>query len=87
MKMVIIFLAVLGCIQVTFMLVVEVRRTLNANTAIERLESEVGELEAEAARLNAVIEHGDNDAYREQLARRQGFMLPDETRVVIIGVP
>ncbi len=85
--MIITFLAVLGCIHVTFMLAVEFRRMRSADAAIERLEVEVGDLEAEAARLEAVITHGDDDRYREQLARRQGFMLPDETRVVIIGVP
>lgn len=39
--MVIIFLAVLGCLHVTFMLVVEFRRMLSADAAIERLEVEV----------------------------------------------
>lgn len=87
MRMIIITLALLGTVQVCFMMVVEVRRGLVARAAIEQLQQDVAELEAEAARLTAIIEHGDDDAYREQLARRQGFIMPDETRVVIIGIP
>src|SRR5690625_2166024 len=87
MRMIIIVLALVGTVQVCFMIVVELRRGYVAREAIERLEADVAELEAESARLSAVLEHGDDDAYREQLARRQGFIRPDETRVVIIGVP
>lgn len=87
MRGVLILLATIGTLQVAFMLVVELRRGHEARQAIAVLEQDIAELEAEAAHLNAIIENGDNDAYREQLARRQGFIMPDETRVIIIGIP
>ena len=87
MRRILILLGVVGSLQVAFMLVVELRRGFEARQAIELLEQDVAELEAEAARLSAIIEHGDSDLYREQLARRQGFIMPDETRVIIIGIP
>lgn len=87
MRGILILLAIIGTLQAGFMIVVELRRGFEARQAIAVLEQDIAELEAEAARLNAIIENGDNDIYREQLARRQGFMRPDETRVVIIGIP
>ncbi len=87
MRAILIVLAIVGTLQVCFMIIMELRQGWAARQAIEQLELDVAELEAEAARLNAIIEHGDNDGYREQLARRQGFIMPDETRVVIIGIP
>ncbi len=83
----VIVLAVVGILQLLFMTVVEVRRGLESRSEIARLSGEVAELEAEAARLQAVIDHGDNDAYREQLARRQGFIRPGETRVFLVRFP
>jgi len=87
MRGIIITLALIGVIQVCFMLLVELRRGWEARAAISQLQEDVAELEAERARLAAIIENGDSDGYRMQLARRQGFMMPDETRVLIIGVP
>lgn len=87
MRGILIALSIVGTLQVCFMIVRELRNGFVAREAISQLEQDVAALEAEAARLRAVIEFGDNDAYREQLARRQGFIMPDETRVVIIGIP
>jgi len=87
MRGIIIILAVVGTIQACFMLIVELRRGWQAREAITQLELDVAELEAEKERLEAVIVNGDSDSYRLQLARRQGFMMPDETRVLIIGIP
>lgn len=72
----------LGVIHVVFMLGVEGIRYFRGEMAITRLEREVEALESEALQLRSVIEHGDDLAYREQLARRQGYMYPDESRVV-----
>lgn len=79
--------ALVGAVQVIFMIGVEVNRALQAGPAVRQLELDVAELEREVARLQAVIANGGNDEYREQLARRQGFIGPDETRVFIIGIP
>ncbi|HEX7003825.1 MAG TPA: septum formation initiator family protein [Trueperaceae bacterium] len=65
-----------------FMLGVEGIRYFRAQMSIERLEREVADLESEARALQAVIEHGDDQRYREQLARRLGYMYPDEARIV-----
>jgi cell division protein FtsB len=72
----------LGSVHVLFMLGVEGLRLARAEISIARLEREVSALEREAEGLRAVIEHGDDQAYREQLARRQGYMYPDEARIV-----
>lgn len=87
MRSILILLAIVGIIQVCFMLLVELRRGWQARDAISRLQVDVSELEAERDRLSSIIENGDSDAYRLQLARRQGFMMPDETKVIIIDVP
>lgn len=71
-----------GSVHVVFMLGVEGLRLARAEMSINRLEQEVQALEAEAAGLRAIIEHADDHRYREQLARRQGYMYPDEVRIV-----
>lgn len=75
-------LVAFGSVHVLFMIGVEGLRLVRAEMSIERLEREVASLESEAEGLQAIIEHGDDDRYREQLARRQGYMYPDEARIV-----
>jgi hypothetical protein len=87
MQVILTVIAVVGTVQVLFMLGVEVNRAVQAAPAIRQLELDVAALQREAARLQAVIDNGDTDVYREQLARRQGFIYPEETRVFIIGHP
>lgn len=72
----------LGSLHVAFMIGVEGLRLARAEIAIAKLEREVAALEREAEGLRAVIEHADDARYREQLARRQGYMYPEETRIV-----
>lgn len=75
-------LALLGTLQVVVMLGVEAHRAVEGQRAIARLQDDIAELQAEAAGLEAIIEHGSDPVYREQLARRRGFVYPDEVRVV-----
>lgn len=84
-RLLLLVLLAVGSVQVVFMLGVEGLRLFRSETAITRLEREVQALEEEAAQLEAVIEHADDERYREQLARRQGYMYPDESRVVTGG--
>ena len=77
-----IVLALLGSIQLAIMIGVEAYRAVEGQRAIERLERDIAALDAEAAGLAAVVEHADDAAYREQLARRRGFVAPDEVRIV-----
>lgn len=77
-------LAAIGCLQVLFMIGLELNRTVQHHEAIRALEAEVAALQREAQGLRATIEHGQDPAFREQLARRQGFMYPFETRVIVM---
>ena len=77
-----IVLALLGSVQLAIMIGVEAYRAVEGQRAIERLEKDIAALEAEAAELAAVVEHAADEAYREQLARRRGFVAPDEVRIV-----
>lgn len=75
-------LALLGSIQLAIMIGVEAYRAVEGQRAIERLEKDIAALEAEAAELASVVDRADDAAYREQLARRRGFVDPDELRIV-----
>lgn len=77
-------LAALGVVQVLFLIGVELDRTLRHRSAIQELRSEVEGLHGEAADLRDVADRADDPRYREQLARRQGFVHPDEVRVVVV---
>jgi hypothetical protein len=87
MQVILTVIAVIGTIQVLFMIGVEINRALQTAPAVRQLELDISELQREADRLQAIIDFGDTEQYREQLARRQGFIHPDETRVFIIGYP
>ena len=73
----------LGALQAAVMLAVEARRWYVADREVVRLEREVAELHDEAADLAAIAERGDDVRFREHLARRQGYVFPDEVRYVI----
>lgn len=81
-KRFLVILALLGSLQALVMLGVEAYRAVEGQKAIVRLKNDIAGLEAEAAGLAAIVDHADDPAYREQLARRRGFVYPDETRVV-----
>ena len=73
----------LGALQAAVMLAVEARRWYVSDREVVRLEREVTELQSEAADLAAIAERGDDLRFREHLARRQGYVFPDEVRYVI----
>lgn len=77
-------LAALGALQLLFLIGVELDRTVRHRAAISELRADVADLRAEADALRAVEAHADDPRYREQLARLQGFMYPDETRVIVL---
>lgn len=81
-KRFLVVVALLGSIQVIVMLGVEAHRAVEGQRAIARLQIDIRALEFEAAGLAAIVEHADDPVYREQLARRRGFIYPDEVRVV-----
>lgn len=77
-------LAIVGIVQIGFLLFVELDRTLRHRSAIAILEDELREARTEADTLRAVAERSADETFREQLARGQGFLHPDETRVVVV---
>jgi hypothetical protein len=77
-------LVLIGIIHVISMLGVESYRFIMSQREIERLSQDVAQLEVEVAQLQAVVEHGDNPVYREQLARCAGFVMPDEARYLTL---
>lgn len=76
--------ALVGCLHLVFMIGVELDRTVRHRASITALEAELDALAAEAAELRAAYEHADDAAYREQLARSQGFLYPNETRLIVL---
>ncbi|UCH27412.1 MAG: hypothetical protein JSV66_07180 [Trueperaceae bacterium] len=77
-------LVVLGSVHALFMIGVESYRAVQSHQAISRLHSEIDNLEQDIQVFNAVIENGGDPLYREQLARRQGFIYPEELRIVTV---
>ncbi|NLG08129.1 MAG: hypothetical protein GX560_02585 [Deinococcales bacterium] len=81
-RLAILAIAVVGTLQLVFLNLVEADRMFVHRREIARLEREVAALEAERAALAEVAGRAHDEVYREQLARKQGFIYPDELRVV-----
>lgn len=75
-------LAVIGSLHLFVLLGVEFDRNLVSGREVARLEGDVRALTAELERLEEVAAHGDDLAYREVLARKQGFVYPEESLLV-----
>jgi len=75
-------LATLGVLQLIYLNLVESDRMLVLNREVPRLEADVARLQAEEQELLDVAAHSGDQLYREQLARKLGFIGPDELRVV-----
>ena len=80
---VLLVICLVGALQAVFMIVVEARRWTVAEREIVRLEREVADLRREAADLIEVAMRGGDERFREHLARRQGYVFPDETRYLL----
>ena len=78
-------IAVVGCIHALAMLSLEISRTVYTEREVARLERDIADLKSESANLQSVIAHRNDDMYREQLARLQGFIYPDEARYVTVS--
>lgn len=77
-------IAAIGVVQVGFLTFVELDRMVRHRAAIAELEEEIAGARAEAESLRAVAERSDDDVFREQLARSQGFLYEGEMRVVVL---
>lgn len=78
-------IAVVGAFHALLMLGLETGRLIYTNREVTRLEADIGALREETQTLEAVVAHGDDLVFREQLARSQGFIYPDETRVITLN--
>jgi hypothetical protein len=74
--------AVVGAFHALLMVGLETGRWIYTRGEVARLEAEIGVLQAQTYELEAIAEHRYDPVFREQLARAQGFIRPDETRVV-----
>lgn len=75
-------LAIVGSLQLIYLTLVEVDRMVVHRREVARLSSEVHALEAERVALDEIAQHAHDDVFREQLARKQGFIYPDELKVI-----
>ncbi len=75
-------LALVGSLHALFLMGVEGWRFVSERRAVVRLQQQVGDLQSQAQGLKQVIDHAGDQHYREDLARRQGFMYPQELRAV-----
>jgi len=72
----------LGSLHLVGLMVVEVRRLAYTEGEIARLEAELHAIARDTADLRAVAERFEDERYRELLARRQGYVFPEETRFI-----
>lgn len=79
---IILAIALLGTLQLIYLNLVESDRMVVHRREVARLEREVAAFEQEIAALEEIARHVDDDRFREQLARKQGFVHPDELLVV-----
>ena len=83
-RLLLVLILIVGTIHAVFMIGVELLRWGETEAEINRLEGDVSALEREANQLRSITENGDDRSFRVQLARQQGFMFPDETRIITI---
>jgi hypothetical protein len=81
---ILLILGIIGSLHVLVMLGIEFNRTLEMRQNITRISGDVTALESEVSELKAVIQHSDDQNYREQLAREQGFAFPKEMRFITL---
>jgi cell division protein FtsB len=86
-SVVLVVVCLVGGLQAVAMIGVEARRLWTAEREIARLEREVAELRRETADLIEIADRGLDDRFREHLARRQGYVYPNEVRYVIDTQP
>lgn len=77
-----VMIAVVGTLHMFFLIAVELNRELVHRREITRLTAEVEGLTAELTALEEVAGRGFDVAYREALARNQGFVYPHESLLV-----
>ncbi len=77
-----VLLCLAGSLQVLGLIGVEGQRLWHTEREVARLESELVAIRSESHDLLEVARRDGDQGYREQLARRQGYVFPFETRFV-----
>ncbi|MEM7737723.1 MAG: hypothetical protein AAF267_18240 [Deinococcota bacterium] len=77
-------LVVIGTFHALGMIMVETNRWLEARAQVVRLESDIAGLQTEMAGIATKLSYRNDEGTLEHLARRQGFMYPDETRIITV---
>jgi hypothetical protein len=75
-------LCLVGSAQLMVLIGVELSRLAFTEREIARLEREIATAHRESDDLLEIAGRGADERYREQLARRQGYVYPFETRFV-----
>lgn len=77
-------IALVGNLHLLIMLGIEIKRYIHTYNDIIILNKKLIQGQEELAELLATKAHEYDDRYREQLARAQGFIYPDEKRFVTV---
>lgn len=75
-------IALVGGFHALLMLGLEGSRLVYTSREVTRLGADIDVLQEDIRTLQAVVRHRNDLVFREQLARAQGFIQPDETRVL-----
>lgn len=75
-------IALVGGFHALLMLGLEGSRLVYTSREVTRLGADIGVLQEDIQTLQAVVRHRNDPVFREQLARAQGFIQPDETRIL-----
>ncbi len=75
-------IALVGGFHALLMLGLEGSRLVYTSREVTRLGADISVLQEDIQTLQAVVRHRNDPAFREQLARAQGFIQPDETRIL-----
>lgn len=78
-------LAWIGVAQMVYLTFVELNGLIVRSQELGARREIVTALEREAEELESIVANADDLAYREALARKQGFMYPYERRVVVLS--
>ncbi len=77
-------IAIIGSLHLLVMLGIETNRYIRTYSAITNLNAKIAINKATLAELKDIKAHENDSRYREQLARKQGFIYPNERRYVTI---
>lgn len=85
-SLILVVIGIVGSLQAMIMVGIEVQRWRVAQREVVRLEREVAALQQEELALIEIANRSDDAGFRERLARRQGYLFPNEVRFVVAPI-